>query len=299
MPVRPRPMRAQAAGTAQRPGWARSVAYRANVLTGRIMRFASVGFGRVRRHFAGMLIACAAVAAPAYAVVGFREILPVGQGSNVTTGELAQYELTGTPPATFVNQLEPFENLLYDAPSLTLDKLLADFGDTTLGATPATTTVEMPKAGVTITRDKLNVPHIVGDTRANTMYGAGYVQAEDRLFEMDLLRHIGRADMVEFVGPSYIDLDRTIWLQSDYTDAELTAMVDDLAKRYGATGAAAIQDEKDYIAGINAYIAQVRSDPTKLPAEYPALGKQPADWTIADSVAVAAEINQGFDLGGG
>src|SRR3954449_3859952 len=85
-------------------------------------------------------------AAPAGAVVGFRAILPVGQGQNVTAPDLAQYELTGTPPPTFVNQLAPFENLLYDAPALTPDKLLADFGDTTLGATPAPTTVEMPKA---------------------------------------------------------------------------------------------------------------------------------------------------------
>ena len=247
-----------------------------------------------------MLVAWAlAVAAPAHAVVGFRGILPVGQGQNVNTAGLAQYELTGTPPPAFVNQLAPFENLLYDAPALTPDKLLADFGDTTLGTTPAPTSVETPKAGVTITRDADNVPHVVGATRADTLWGAGYVQAEDRLFEMDVLRHLGRADMTEFVGPSYQSLDRAIWMQSDYTDDELTAQVNALATRYGAAGAAAIRDETDYIAGINAYIAATRSDPSKLPGEYAALGKQPADWTIADSVAVAAEINQGFDLGGG
>jgi acyl-homoserine lactone acylase PvdQ len=247
-----------------------------------------------------MLVAWAlAVAAPAHALVGFRGILPVGQGQSINAADLAQYELTGTPPPTFVNQLAPFENLLYDAPQLTLDKLLADFPDTSLGTSPAPTTVEMPKAGVTVTRDKNNVPHVVGATRADTLFGAGYVQAEDRLFEMDVLRHLGRADMTEFVGPSYMSLDRAIWMQSDYTDDELTAQVNALAMRYGAAGAAAIQDEKDYIAGINAYIAAARNDPTKLPGEYAALGKQPADWTLADSVAIAAEINQGFDLGGG
>src|SRR5689334_588979 len=76
-------------------------------------------------------------ATPAGAVVGFRAILPVGQGENVNAAELAQYELTGTPPATFVNQLEPFKNLLYDAPSLTMDKLLADFPASTMGMTNA------------------------------------------------------------------------------------------------------------------------------------------------------------------
>jgi acyl-homoserine lactone acylase PvdQ len=246
-----------------------------------------------------MLVACGLVAAPAHAMVGFRGILPVGQGQNVNATDLGQYELTGNPPATFLNQKTPFDDLLYDAPQLTLDRLLADFGDASLGAAPGPTSVETPRAGVTVTRDAHNVPHVVGLTRADTLFGAGYVQAEDRLFEMDVLRHLGKADMTEFVGPSYMALDKAVWMQSDYDDAELTAQVEDLAKRYGAAGAAAIQDEKDYIAGINSYIVQARTDPTKLPAEYAALGRSPADWTLADSVAVAAEINQGFDLGGG
>src|SRR3954447_12996101 len=82
---------------------------------------------------AAALVLCAAT--PADAVVGFRAILPVGQGESVNAAELAQYELTGTPPPSFVNQLTPFENLLYDAPALTMDKLLADFPESTMGMT--------------------------------------------------------------------------------------------------------------------------------------------------------------------
>src|SRR5689334_21263639 len=91
----------------------------------------------------------------ASAVVGFRAILPVGQGETVNAAELAQYELTSAPPATFVNQLEPFKYLLYDAPSLTMDKLLADFPESTMGM-PAGTPYS-PRPGVTIVRDALNV----------------------------------------------------------------------------------------------------------------------------------------------
>ena len=47
-----------------------------------------------------------AAAAPAQAVVGFRGILPVGQGETVNAAELAQYELTGNPPPTFLNQVD-------------------------------------------------------------------------------------------------------------------------------------------------------------------------------------------------
>src|SRR3954449_6664133 len=238
-------------------------------------------------------------AAPAGAVVGFRAILPVGQGENVNAAELAQYELTGTPPPTFVNQMAPFENLLYDAPALTMDKLLADFPESTMGSGPPPLTVETPRTGVTITRDALSVPHIKGVTRADSLWGTGYAQAEDRLFEMDVLRHLGRADATSFIGPSFMDSDRAIYLQSDYTDAELQQMIDVLPARYGALGERTKQDATDYAAGITAFIQKARTDPSLLPAEYAALHTTPADWTVADCVAVAAMINQGFDLGGG
>src|SRR4051794_20261144 len=238
-------------------------------------------------------------AAPAGAVVGFRAILPVGQGENVNAAELAQYELTGTPPPTFVNQLAPFENLLYDAPSLTMDKLLADFPESTMGSGPGPLTTEKPRGGVTITRDALNVPHVKGVTRADSLWGAGYAQAEDRLFEMDVLRHLGRADGTEFVGPSFQASDRAIYLQSDYSEAEFTKMIDDLPARYGPLGERTKQDATDFSAGITAYIQNSRTDPSLLPSEYAALHSTPADWTPADCIAVAAEINYGFDLGGG
>src|SRR4051794_2855341 len=238
-------------------------------------------------------------AAPAGAVVGFRAILPVGQGENVNAAELVQYELTGTPPATFVNQLAPFQNLLYDAPSLTMDKLLADFPESTMGSGPAPLKTETPRPGVTIVRDALNVPHIKGTTRADSLWGTGYAQAEDRLFEMDVLRHLGRAEATSFVGPSFMDSDRAIYLQSDYTEAELQQMIDVLPARYGALGERTKQDATDYAAGITAFIQKARTDPSLLPAEYAALHTTPADWTVADCVAVAAMINQGFDLGGG
>src|SRR3954447_14024082 len=208
------------------------------------------GRGRMRRGFlAGIAVALWLGAPDAGAVVGFRAILPVGQGESVNAAELAQYELTGTPPPTFVNQLAPFENLLYDAPALTMDKLLADFPESTMGSGPPPLTVETPRPGVTISRDALNVPPIKGTTRADSLWGTGYAEAEDRLFSMDVLRHLGRADGTEFVGPSFMDLDRAIWLQSDYTESELQAQIEALPLRYGAGGARARQDVIDFAAG--------------------------------------------------
>ena len=49
-------------------------------------------------------------------------------------------------------------------------------------------------------------------------------------------------------------------------------MIDTAAASAGAEGAEIKQDLLDYVAGINEFIAEARSDPTKLPAEYTALG---------------------------
>ena len=109
----------------------------------------------------------------------------------------------------------------------------------------------------------------------------------------------GKADLTEFIGPSFMESDRAVWMQSDYTQQELEAQIEALPSLYGEAGTRTRQDAIDYAAGITAYIVKARSNPSLLPAEYAALGKTPADWTPGDSVAVAAEINQGFDLGGG
>ena len=59
------------------------------------------------------------------------------------------------------------------------------------------------------------------------------------------------------------------------------------------------QDLLDFVDGINAYIAEARSDPDKMPVEYPALGKQLEDWKATDTVAIASLIGGIFGKGGG
>ena len=68
------------------------------------------------------------------------------------------------------------------------------------------TSTESPEQGLSILRDTFGVPHVYGDTRSAAMFGAGYVTAEDRLFEADVLRHVGRGRLSEFLGPSKANL---------------------------------------------------------------------------------------------
>ena len=54
-------------------------------------------------------------------------------------------------------------------------------------------------------RDSHDVPHIYGSTPEAGAFGAGYAQAEDRLFLMDVLRHYGEGTLSSFIGPSCAD----------------------------------------------------------------------------------------------
>ena len=237
---------------------------------------------------------------------GFRNVLPGGQGETVNAFELAQSELTGEPPATFVNQLGMYKDILKAAPSLQPPDLDKFFKPAPFGA-PEGDVVRTysPRAGVTIVRDRLGVPHVYGEKSTDVSFGAGYVSAEDRLFLMDVLRHTGRARLTELIGPgendSTLRMDADQLKVADYSEEELQQMIDTATASAGAEGAQMRADFEQYVAGINQYISEAKSDGSKMPVEYQALGRPngPDPWKFTDSVAVASLIGGIFGKGGG
>jgi acyl-homoserine lactone acylase PvdQ len=104
---------------------------------------------------------------------------------------------------------------------------------------------------------------------------------------MDVLRRTSEGSTSELLGPAAVPGDEAAVGQFDLSPDELTAEALRLPHDEGAAGTRGLQDLKDYVAGINGYIAKTRTDPTLLPAEYPALGALPRDWTLADTAAEA------------
>src|SRR4051812_29528815 len=113
---------------------------------------------------------------------GFRNVLAVGQGQTANLPDLVQYEATGEPPASFNNQRAQYTGLVAASPALTAPQLDDFYKPESFGLSAAdTVSTATPKGGVRIARDKFNVPHVFGDTRADTEWGAGYASAQDRL----------------------------------------------------------------------------------------------------------------------
>lgn len=61
---------------------------------------------------------------------------------------------------------------------------------------------------VTVTRDANGVPTISGADRIDLAYATGYVHAQERFFQMDLLRRSAAGELAELFGPKALPLDR-------------------------------------------------------------------------------------------
>ncbi len=260
------------------------------------------------------LLLAALAAAPAHAQVqpyqsndgqGFRNVLPSGQNGTFNVLQLGQFLANGTRPPHSDDQLRMYENLVYASPGLTSSSLPQFFKDASFGTKPGDVErTYSPRADVTIQRDRgFGVPHVYGKTRAGTMFGAGYAGAEDRLFFMDALRNVGRATLSTFAGGAAGNraMDEDIWSQAPYTEADFQRQYDNFDDFYGAEGRQIQQDVANYVGGVQAYIAEARLNPLKMPAEYAAIGRPqgPDDWNVRDLIATAALIGAIFGKGGG
>jgi acyl-homoserine lactone acylase PvdQ len=218
--------------------------------------------------------------------------------------DAAKFELNGTRPPNSQDQLSKYTDLLYNYPSLTDSTLGNYYNDESFGVLPQDITrTEKPKVGVTIYRDTHDVPHIYADNDQTLAFAAGYAQAEDRLFLMDVLRHYGEGTLAQFLGAScqFEQMDHDQLLVAPYTPTQATAQVNNLPLEYGTQGALAKSMIYNYVAGINRYITLALLNPTMLPADYAAAVPQsvPTAWTVADVVAIAGLIGGIFGRGGG
>jgi acyl-homoserine lactone acylase PvdQ len=232
---------------------------------------------------------------------GFRNVLPPGQNGTAGFNEILAFRGPGLLLPHFADQQPLYENLLYAAPTLTEDQIPNYFKDATFGVRAGEVESEIePRPGATIVRDKaFGVPHVYGVTRADTMFGAGYAGAADRLFLMDVLRHTGRAELASFLGGSNAGADASQWQFAPYTEADLEKQLAQAPQLYGASGQQAVDDVDAYVEGINAYVAAAGLDPKLKSGEYTLLNKPMEPWKPTDVIAIASLVGGIFGQGGG
>ncbi|MEJ8656231.1 penicillin acylase family protein [Streptomyces sp. MS1.AVA.4] len=238
------------------------------------------------------------------------DILPPGQNGNATLADILAHRVFGTRPGHSSDQLGRYGSLVGGYGGLTDAKLTEFFNDASFGVQAGQAeSVTSPRPDVTITRDrKTGVPHIKGTTRYGTEFGAGYAAAQDRLWMMDLFRHIGRGELTSFAGGALANqgMEQQFWPQAPYTEADYEAQIARIRSTEGARGEQAMADAQAYVDGINAYRQQSK-DGRYFPGEYVLTGHidsitnageiQP--FRLTDLIVIASVVGGQFGGGGG
>ena len=233
----------------------------------------------------------------------FNSVLAQGEGQTVNAPQLAAYESTHRPPQSFISQNPLYAGVMPVAGSLRTATIDRYYKDTDFGQMPGgiASAVSPPgDPGATIYRDsRFGMAHVYARTRAGLMFAAGYAQAQERLFLMDVLRRTAEGTLAGLLGASAAPGDAAQLTNQDFSPQELTAQYNQLPTKYGAPGRRAHDDIKNFVAGINAYINQAKTDPLLMPAEYAALGATPAPWKISDTAAEAVFLVTQFTVSNG
>lgn len=138
-------------------------------------------------------------------------------------------------------------------------------------------------AGVTINRDTYGVPHIYSSTMEGLYYGFGYSVAQDRLFQLEMLKRTCFGRVSEVMGSGFVVWDQ--YARKSYpTRDSLKKSFDNLDPKYQSL-------LKAYVDGINAWIEKVMADQTKLlPLEFNNFSFLPEKWDIVDVLATYTVI---------
>ncbi len=131
---------------------------------------------------------------------------------------------------------------------------------------------------VSVSRDSHGVPTIEAATLDDLFFAQGYITAQDRLFQMDLLRRAASGDLSEIVGDVALQHDRQQRILGIRATAEkgLLAATPEDREQFAA-----------YARGVNAYIRGRRD---RLPLEFRVLHYSPRPWTETDSLMIAYQM---------
>lgn len=138
-------------------------------------------------------------------------------------------------------------------------------------------------APVTVARDARGVPLISGSDRADLAYATGYVHAQERFFQMDLLRRVGAGELAELFGPKAIKTDEEHRLHRFRARAQAILEAMDPAERAFL---------ERYVSGVNDGLNGLKAHPF----EYALIGAKPRPWSASDSLMVVYAMY--FDLQG-
>jgi penicillin amidase len=139
------------------------------------------------------------------------------------------------------------------------------------------------KEAVTVRRDGRGIPYIEAKSDVDLYFAQGYVTAQDRLWQMDLLRRLARGQTAELFGKAALEGDKR-WRRFGFSQ-----IVEETFKNFTPEHRDLLEN---YARGVNAYIATL--DAKSLPNEFQLLQYRPTVWKPTDSMIIGAILADGL-----
>src|SRR6202790_4045720 len=185
-----------------------------------------------------------------------------------------------------IRQRNPALRILYYAVCVLLIALIAAFwwlysiARSALPQLDGSIAVPGISSKVRVVRDERGVPTIEAATLEDLFFAQGYVTAQDRLWQMDIMRRAAAGELSEVIGEDTVKIDREQRI---------------LGLRIAAQAAEKNNSARDrayfdaYACGVNAFIESHRD---RLSLEFRLLKYTPRPWTVTDSLLVGARMVQ-------
>jgi penicillin amidase len=187
---------------------------------------------------------------------------------------------------TEVRRRNPALRILYYAVCLLLLALLAGIwwlywiAHSALPQLDGSVAVAGISSKVRVVRDEHGVPTIEAATLEDLFFAQGYVTAQDRLWQMDLMRRAAAGELSEVIGEDTVKMDREERILGLRLAAEAAE------KKISARDRTYFEA---YARGVNAFIESHRN---RLSLEFRLLKYTPRPWTVTDSMLVGARMVQ-------
>ena len=134
-------------------------------------------------------------------------------------------------------------------------------------------------ATVEVIRDRWGVPHVFAESVRDALFAQGYVQAQDRLWHLELARRLASGRLAEIFGAEAVEADRLLRRVGLHRAARLEV---------SRAGPEYLSHLEAYSAGVNAFLQTVGR---RLPPEFLILRFRPEPWTAADSLAIGKYVD--------
>jgi penicillin amidase len=133
--------------------------------------------------------------------------------------------------------------------------------------------------------DDFGIPHIYAQSEKDALFALGYAHAQERLFQMDLIRRLARGQMAEILGEQLLNTDKMM------RSLSIAQMAGRSAARFRKEEPGMADKAQAYLDGINFFI-----DKGRLPVEFKLLAYQPAHFTLEDSYCNLGFMALGFTM---